>query len=264
MAGLPAARGEKTFAVADMIAIQPRFRGPPDSSNGGYACGLLAARLGGPAEVSLRRPPPLGRSLRVAGRDGGGAVLLDGDEVVAEAMPAAEALDLEVPAAVALDDARAASAAYPGLLDHPFPSCFGCGPDREPGDGLRVFPGHLPGRHVMAAPWTPDSSVAGERDVVRSEVLWAALDCPTGWAFHGYPGLDPEAVSLLARMTARVEAPVLAGQDHVVLAWPILVEGRKRVAGSAVVDADGNVRARARALWIQLAVGSGQLAEQGS
>ena len=37
------------------------FCGPPRSANGGYAAGVTARLLGGPAMVSLPRPPPVGR-----------------------------------------------------------------------------------------------------------------------------------------------------------------------------------------------------------
>ena len=57
-----------------MPTIDPRFNGPPGSGNGGYACGLVAGLLGGPAEVTLRLPPPLGTPLRWDGER-----LLDGD-----------------------------------------------------------------------------------------------------------------------------------------------------------------------------------------
>ena len=38
------------------LVIGSRFCGPPDSGNGGYVCGLIADYLGGPAEVTLRKP----------------------------------------------------------------------------------------------------------------------------------------------------------------------------------------------------------------
>jgi hypothetical protein len=41
------------------ITVPHRFRGPSDSGNGGYSCGVIAAHAGNPAEVTLRRPPPL-------------------------------------------------------------------------------------------------------------------------------------------------------------------------------------------------------------
>ena len=43
------------------MIIERRFNGPPDSGNGGIACGLLASTVDFPVpEVTLRLPPPLG------------------------------------------------------------------------------------------------------------------------------------------------------------------------------------------------------------
>ena len=67
------------------LVIAPRFCGPPDSGNGGYVCGLIAGYLDGPAEVTLRLPPPLETPLAVE-RDGhGSARVLDGQTLIAEA-----------------------------------------------------------------------------------------------------------------------------------------------------------------------------------
>ena len=41
------------------VLIEPRFRGPPESGNGGYVCGIVGAAAGEPVSVRLRRPPPL-------------------------------------------------------------------------------------------------------------------------------------------------------------------------------------------------------------
>jgi hypothetical protein len=45
---------------------------------------------------------------------------------------------------------------------------------------------------------------------------------------------------------------VPAGREHVVMAWRIAVDGRKRQAGSALFTSDGELLATARALWIEL------------
>jgi hypothetical protein len=163
------------------LSLGERFCGPLASANGGYACGAIAELLGGGVEVTLRRPPPLGRPLRlrVDHRDGT-AVVHDGDELVAEARPATFAL--AVPGMASPADARAASGRYPLFQGHPFPTCFTCGPDRAAGDGLRIFPGPLPGGDLWAAPWTPDPSVADQDGLVVPAVVWAALDCPGGFA----------------------------------------------------------------------------------
>jgi len=49
-----------------------------------------------------------------------------------------------------------------------------------------------------------------------------------------------------------LRAPVRAGEPHVVISWPIEIDGRKRHSGSALFTADGELLASARALWIEL------------
>src|SRR3954449_9956903 len=100
--------------------IQRRFRGPPNSAQGGYACGLVAERIEGPsAAVSLRLPPPLERPLAFRAGDDGTVAMLDGDALVAEGAPAD--LTLDVPDPVPLEQARTAAAANAWLDRHPFP-----------------------------------------------------------------------------------------------------------------------------------------------
>jgi hypothetical protein len=225
------------------IVIDPRYCGPAGSANGGYTCGLVASALGEPAEVTLRRPPPLGRSLQLERRDSG-VVLLDGDLLVAEARPAA--LELDVPEPVSLEEAERASAAYRGFEEHAFPTCFVCGPARDPGDGLRIFAAQVEGRDLVAAPWTPDPSLAGPDGLVRHEYVWAALDCPGAFAV----GFSERGEIVLGRLTAEVRGPVRARQPHVVVGWPLGEEGRKLYAGTAVFTAGGELCALARATWI--------------
>ena len=211
------------------VIIPARYSGPPGSANGGYTCGLVAGLLGGDAEVTLRRPPPLDRPLRW---DGGR--LWDGEELVAEGESAE--LELEVPAPVSLEEAEAASARYVGFEEHAFPTCFVCGPHRE--DGLRIFAGPVDSRDLVAAPWTPPES--------SRELVWAALDCPGAFAV----GFEGRGEVVLGRLAARVDRLPAAGEPHVVVAWPLSEDGRKLYAGTAIFTADGEPIARARATWI--------------
>jgi hypothetical protein len=236
------------------VTIDWQFRGPPESGNGGYSCGVAATALGtAPAVVRLRVPPPLGRAL-VIERGEGSTRLLDGATVVAEAQPADD-VDIEPPRPVPFHDAVAAREhmdvdAY--AADHPFPSCFTCGPGREAGDGLQIFPSEVDGRDgLVVSPWVPDASFGLLDGGVRDEILWAALDCPSGlaWMF-GDPSVGPAVLGELA--VAIVRRPSV-GQELVVAGWRVGADGRKRHAGSAVWSADGDLLAKARATWIVLA-----------
>ena len=60
--------------MQNKIVIENRYCGPPDSGHGGYTCGRLANFIHGVAEVTLRRPPPLNKELRVKIQKDGKAV----------------------------------------------------------------------------------------------------------------------------------------------------------------------------------------------
>ena len=60
-----------------------RFCGPADSGNGGYTAGRLAALIGDPAEITLRRPPLLETEMKVE-RAGPRLLLMHGDDLIAE------------------------------------------------------------------------------------------------------------------------------------------------------------------------------------
>jgi len=231
--------------MPESVSIPARFNGPLESGNGGYSAGVVAGFLEGPAEVSLRRPVPLGTELDVARQDDGSVRLLDGEALVAEGRAAPE-LDVEVPAPVSPHEARLAAGRYRGRSDGLFSRCFVCGRARE--DAFGVFAGAVDDRELVASPWTPPPWTADESGNVHPEFVWAVLDCPTYFALYMSGELP---VSVLARLTARIDAPVVAGSEHVVIAWPLEADGRKRLAGSAVLSAEGKPLAVAQALLIE-------------
>lgn len=224
------------------VTVGARFNGPPTSGNGGYVCGLLGTRIGGPAQVTLWVPPPLETPLSLEWEDAV-LVLRDGDTVVAEAE--ATTVDVQPPALVTLADAERAAQGYRGFEHHLFPTCFVCGPDRAPGDGLRLFPGPVEGTTVSATSWTPPADLADAGGRVRPEVVWAALDCPS--YFGGVAGHP----AVLGRLAVDLRAPVRQGQPHVVLGWPRGSERRKHYAAAAITTADGDVLAVSAATWIE-------------
>jgi hypothetical protein len=226
------------------ILIERRFRGPPRSGNGGYVCGRLAEFIAGDSRVRLLRPPPLDRDLVIVA-DQEGLSLLDGEQPIARAWP--QALQLELPPGPSLEEARHRSHRYRGFEAHAFSSCFVCGPDRAPGDGLRIFPGANEDG-VVASPWRPDAWLADDQGFVQRRYVWAALDCPSGWAY-----LDPGGrVAVLGELAVHIEQTVPAEEEAVVIGWPIDDEGRKHHCGSALFTGDGRPLAWAVATWFDI------------
>jgi hypothetical protein len=215
------------------LVIDRKFRGPTTSANGGYTCGLLASFMHGPAEVTLRLPPPLERPLEVVTDDG--VEMRDGEALVAHAAPAE--LELDVPEPISFEQAEAA-ALPEGDRDSVFPECFVCGWARD--DGLQIYAGPVEGRDLVAATWVPSD------DVIASEFVWAALDCPGAYAVQFGERGNP----VLGRLAARVEHLPEPGERCVVTAWPLGEEGRMLYAGTALFGEDGRTLGTARATWI--------------
>lgn len=234
------------------LTIPRRYCGPPESGNGGWVSGALAEHVRTSRDlpavnVRLSAPPPLGRPLVVVGDDPdpltGTSVLrlLDGDVLVATGSAVPE-LDEPVPSAATPEQARLAEERYEGAATHPFPTCFSCGTEREPGDGLRLRPGPLDdGTGRYATTWTvPD-------DVNRA-MVWAALDCPGGWS-AGIAGRP----MVLGTMTARVWRVPEPGEPLVVTAWQRGAQGRRHWSASTLHAAGGGDDAmvgRAEATWV--------------
>jgi hypothetical protein len=227
------------------VTIARRFRGPDASGNGGYVAGLLAGMLDGPVEVTLRAPPPLETSLVLRAAEGEARLLHDAVEL-ASARPGQAGVT--APPAPSLRAAEAAGARYPGFATHLYPECFVCGPRRPEGDGLRIFTGPMEDAAVVAGVWTPEPQDADAERRALPEIVWAALDCPSYFAF-----LNPALPALLGRMAADVSERPRAGEACIVVAWRIAQERRKHVAGSALYSRDGRLLAIAKATWIELA-----------
>jgi hypothetical protein len=232
--------------MSDLVSIDRRFRGPPDTANGGYAAGAVAAHVGGAAEITLRLPPPLETPLEVR-RETGRITLTDGPRLVAEGTAGATEIAVRDPVdlAVAEESARG----YIGFDGQTFMECFVCGPDRARGDGLRIFAGGVEGTDLVAAPWNTDRSLADAQGDVDPIYLWSALDCPT--YFAGVRAYGPRR-SLLGRIGGRIVGSAPCGEPLVVMAWPIGEEGRKTVSASAIYTGDGRLLAGAVATWITL------------
>jgi hypothetical protein len=147
---------------------------------------------------------------------------------------------------VGLEASKVAAEQYPGHRKHLVPTCFTCGPLRSEGDGLRIFPGSVAGRYVVAAPWTPSASLGDSNGIVKPEFVWSSLDCPTIWALvlHGQPDTEERAVT--GRLAVELISPIVAGEPQIVMGWKVSESGRTRIAGGAIHSTNGRLLAKAR------------------
>lgn len=242
------------------LQVARSYAGPPNMGHGGYVAGLVAARLeaeapeaGGAIQVTLRKPVPLDAPLDVVVADGH-VQLRREDEVIVDGERVAP-LDVDVPTPPSLAAAAASEGASPsrapqyneGRGVHPI--CFGCGAQREGGDGLRIFAGpvEVDGVPQVAGPWRPRPDMVDERTgEVASLWVLAALDCPGAFAFI----TGGDRAGLLGRIVfercgPRIEPDV----EHLVTGWRIGVDGRKMFAGTALHTPDGELLAMAKATW---------------
>jgi len=237
------------------VVIETRFCGPPRSANGGYVCGLLAAHIDGDAEITLLAPPPLDQRLEIVVAERG--VELRKEETT---LAKGRQIRVDVPEIPVVSFGEAQDAARRTPFDvsrHLLPTCFVCGPARVDGDGLRIIPCPLPPRPgrkpgTLAAPWVPYSNLASGDSAVADEFIWAALDCPSGFAGVGaqHLGMTGAETILLGRMSARIERRPEPGDRCVIIAWPTGRDGRKLFASSALLSAAGKVLAVAQATWL--------------
>jgi hypothetical protein len=235
----------RSMSAERQLVIVRRFRGPPQSGNGGYTSGMLAAAAGTPVEVRLMKPPPLERPLSIReDADGSRLLLLDGEEPIASASPTT--FELEVPKPPTYAEALAAVSGYEGFREHTYPGCFVCGPERARGDGMRIFASPVDGRKLCAAAWLPDRSLTDADGKVLPEFMWAALDCPgffaSGAAARG---------ALLGLYAARIDRCVQIDAPCVVIGWALGHDGRKHYTGTAIFDGFGEICGRAIATWIE-------------
>jgi hypothetical protein len=155
-------------------------------------------------------------------------------------------VELDVPTPPPFERAIELSERFVWFQFHEFPTCFVCGPERSPGDGLRSFPGAERHGEPVASPWIPSDDLASDDRIVLPEILWASLDCP---GYFGAAGPEyPKA--LLGRIAANIRGSVQAGERCVAMGWLLGKEGRKIHAATALFGGDSGLRAVARQTWI--------------
>ena len=235
--------------MTESITIKGRFCGPPSSGNGGYSCGRVAEHIEGSATVRLSIPPPLDTPMALAEEDG--KWTLEHQQKVVAAGKAND-FDLSIPEPPGFAAAEAASKRFRGFVNHYYPGCFVCGPERGQGDGLRIFAGPVNDpaapEGMVAATWVPDDSLADSQGNLRPEFVWAALDCPGAYSFKEPQG----SALLLGELSVCIQAEVSIGERYVLTGWEIDHQGRKHHTGTALFDESGQCCAFALATWFEV------------
>ena len=215
-------------------------------AHGGYVSGVVAGLVGGPASVTLRAPPPMGRPLSIRRAEGPVVSLVDGGRIIVKGVRGG--VDPRVPSPPSFEEAEEAAGRFP--RDQSLsPTCLCCGHLRRSGEGLRILPGAIPGREVVAAPWIPHPAFGNGDGVVRSEFVWAALDCPGAWGLR--LRFQDGSRRLTVRMTAQLFGPVAVEERHVAIGWPIERRRRLLECGSALFGPSGDLLAASRGIWMQ-------------
>jgi hypothetical protein len=81
-------------------------------------------------------------------------------------------------------------------------------------------------------------------------LAWAALGLPEQRSRTPSPTRPRR--SCLGRIAGWILRPPEPDEEHVVVAWSLGAEGRRRWSGSAILTADGIACAIARATWVAL------------
>lgn len=244
--------------ILEHVTIAQQFCGPPDSGNGGYSGGLLGRYFDEPFTIRLSAPVPLDTSLNIAEDDESAkTIYLRQDEQVIASASIANSIESEVPPCPNLAETEAAEKHYKGFIKHPFPTCFVCGPDRQLDDAMCLYTGPLQQTHesstpIVASRWTVDPSYCDESGTLKKEFLCAALDCPSSFGILEHPENLRLVPMVLGTLTVEVSGTLSAGEQAIVIGWPIGSSGRKATGGTAIFNAAGECIAKAKALWISL------------
>lgn len=235
------------MSIQNKVVIDSKYNGPANSGNGGYVAGLLASYTPFSCpEVMLLKPPPLNEQLELHENEGEW-ILKSETRIIAKAKESN--FDLEVPVKPSMADAVLCESRYPGFDRHVFPECFVCGPQRGEHDGLRLFTGISGTEDYVAAPFRTFDALYDDQGILKTEIIWAALDCPGAYAITQ---IAEEKMMVLGKLSVKLVNPVDREEKLIVAGWYKGADGKKNYAGTALYNSDGDVKAIGNAIWIEV------------
>lgn len=249
---------KQTSSITDFesVEINEKYCGPPKSGNGGYVAGITANRIANKAVViKIKAPAPLNEALYYSSDSNKNGIKLlskAANLLIAEAQEDS-GFYMDVPELnfLSLEAIGNPEREYLGFHEHPFPTCFVCGPERSHEDGMRIFPAKIQDpfgfTHLHGAFWNPWKDLAGTDGRIREEIVWAALDCPGGFAVSH---VDTTLI-VLAKLRGRLLESIFPDIPYAILSWEIGRNRRQRTAGTAIYRIeDRKCVAYSEALWM--------------
>jgi hypothetical protein len=125
---------------------------------------------------------------------------------------------------------------------HMAPTCFACGHERI-GEGLNLRPGPVTESSLFATAWRTNMD-----NDIPPWLVWAALDCPTG--FPALAVVGPEHAAVTGELAVEILEPVPGRGDYQLISRRTGVDGRKVTTEAALVNERGQALAVATATWI--------------
>jgi hypothetical protein len=230
------------------LVIDDAFVGPPGCGNGGYVCGSIAHYSLTPTRVILQAPAPLMTPLSIIRSPEGVRLTTTDGAIIAIASPAEPSDLADTPSPPTYAEAETAGQRFIGFHRSFHPNCLCCRLC-EPGDGIRSYAGQIKGHEPgwLAGVWTPHERYADSEGLADHSTIWAALDCPGAVAWVVTQG---GSGGWLGTMTCEIVRRPAVGEACILTAWPIFESGRKRLSGTALHTADGDLLATSRQVWL--------------
>ena len=227
------------------LTIASRFKGPPDSGNGGYVCGAFAVAAQTELRIRLLAPPPLDTPLTLEHSATDGLWRLwHGEQAVASGTPA-EPLELEVPLRAAVRAGGLGFTALRGIPRALVSRLLRVRPAPSPGRRHADFSGPARLRHGRRAVDSGGRSRRRRRQGGRRVPLGCARLPRLFRRDRRHAPDDAARRDAGARRPARARRRGLHGAGLAARS-----EGRKHRCGTAIFDEDGELCARALATWI--------------
>jgi acyl-coenzyme A thioesterase PaaI-like protein len=134
--------------------------------------------------------------------------------------------------------------------------CFGCGPAND--QGLRIKSRVGEDGNTLSCHFTPAPHHLAFVGIVNGGIIGTVLDCHMNWtaAYHlmKAQSLDAPPCTVTADYHVKLKRPTPMGEQVLVKAWPVSIEGDRAVI-EATMEAAGKITATCRGTFVAVREG---------